>query len=451
MPSREFLFTELNAAVLRPGAAFDGLAVGTFRDMRGQVVMIKSEELETYVANTLAAINVTRSESGELVGLPIDARDHDKGDGAGWIVGAEVAGTVVRLFPRWTKIGRELIGESIRRFFSATVDTANKVILGGTLTNWPATRDPQGKILLRPIELQAGLFELSEDSLDEQAMQVRQAFHAAHQPQMDPPYVLEVYADYVICRYGDALYRVAYKLADEGVTFAPASEWVEVEPAYVEAARPPGTGDAEGVLEMEITEDKLKEMIAGAVTAALAKGSPPPPSAPPPTVDLSSFFNLDGLSEEATAARKAQIEAHLSLVRQQAQLEYQAQLAQVQRESVIAELSTRVTGGTAEAPRGIPGTTAAELQAHLLKLEPADAKWFGDLLARIVKDGLVEFAELGHGRRLQGLTPVPEHARESLQAALDAGNTAAQFFELAGLGDAAQYDLSAFKPAAKKE
>lgn len=144
------LFVDL---ALADGKAFDGVAPGTFTDMLGRRVTISQERLAEMVANTIEAINATRTESGETVGLPIDAKDHQNGDGAGWIIGAELHGGKVRLTPRWTEIGLSLISGGIRRFFSATIDLANNVILGGTLTNWPATRDGKGRIMLRPIEL----------------------------------------------------------------------------------------------------------------------------------------------------------------------------------------------------------------------------------------------------------------------------------------------------------
>lgn len=153
-------FIELSLADGRP---FDALAAGTFTDMLGRVVTIEPDALPAIVANTLAAIESARTESGELVGLPIDARGHDKGDGAGWIIGAEMAGDVVRLAPRWTEIGLELIGKGIRRLFSATVDLGQKVILGGTLTNWPAVRAKDGRMLLRPIELSHDLMALYQE------------------------------------------------------------------------------------------------------------------------------------------------------------------------------------------------------------------------------------------------------------------------------------------------
>ena len=92
--------------------------------------------------------------------MPIDARNHDKGDGGGWIIDLYREGNVLRFVPQWNSLGRELVGQKILRFFSPTIDLVNKVILGGTLTNWPATRNKQGQVLLRPIELALGMFEL---------------------------------------------------------------------------------------------------------------------------------------------------------------------------------------------------------------------------------------------------------------------------------------------------
>lgn len=151
------LFVELNSLV--DGRPFDGLAAGEFVDMWGTSVEFKQEDLERYVTHTMQGIEMTRSESGELVGLPIDARGHENGDGAGWIVHAELddSGSKVRLTPKWTEIGQDLISRGIRRFFSASVDILHKTILGGSLTNWPATRDKQGRIQLRPIELSSEL------------------------------------------------------------------------------------------------------------------------------------------------------------------------------------------------------------------------------------------------------------------------------------------------------
>lgn len=149
--STGFLFADL--ASLTDGRAFDGLAAGAFVDAHGTDVSIHPEDLPLIVENTKKAIEATKTESGEIVGLPIDETSHNRGPAAGWIVGIELAGEVVRLIPKWTELGISLISKGIQRYFSATLDIANKVFYGGTLTNWPATRNKKGKVLLRPIEL----------------------------------------------------------------------------------------------------------------------------------------------------------------------------------------------------------------------------------------------------------------------------------------------------------
>jgi len=156
--------TELTTTDAKP---FDGLKAGfEFTDMRGRAVKFEIADLPEYLANTRAAIDATRGESGEIVGVPIDSKNHDKGDAAGWIVGVELAGDVMRFTPRWTDIGIDLISSGRQRFFSPTVDLQHKTVIGGSLTNWPATR-AKGKTLLRPIELQEGEPMDDKDELDD--------------------------------------------------------------------------------------------------------------------------------------------------------------------------------------------------------------------------------------------------------------------------------------------
>jgi hypothetical protein len=145
-----FLFVDLAEF---GGKIFDGVAAGDWIDRLGRKVKIKASELPEIVKNTVAAIESATTETGELVGLPIDEKDHNHLGGAGWIVGAELEGDIIRIKPNWTEVGTKLIKNNIRRFFSASIDMKNKVILGGTLTNWPASRDEMGLMALRPIEL----------------------------------------------------------------------------------------------------------------------------------------------------------------------------------------------------------------------------------------------------------------------------------------------------------
>lgn len=151
----QFSFTELDKAGEERQTFIDGMAAGTFETRTGQSVTFGEDELEEYVSNTNEMLESTRTESGALVGLPIDMDAHDHKGGAGWIIGVQLdkARKVIKFLVKWTKEGAAVIENNVRRYFSPSVDDSNKSILGGSLTNWPATRNAKGHIMLRPIEL----------------------------------------------------------------------------------------------------------------------------------------------------------------------------------------------------------------------------------------------------------------------------------------------------------
>lgn len=158
-----FTFTELSKDVAIK--SIDGLAAGTFTSMSGEEVTFEADELQAYIENTNAVIESTKTESGEIVGLPIDLEAHNHKGGAGWIVGLELDKTrnVIKFIVNWTQKGLDLIKGNLSRFFSPSTDPENKIILGGSLTNWPATRNEKGHILLRPIELSQSIKEIDMD------------------------------------------------------------------------------------------------------------------------------------------------------------------------------------------------------------------------------------------------------------------------------------------------
>ncbi len=137
------------------GKWFEGFATGEFVDMFGREIEITEEDLDFYLKNTRKAIRATKElESEEIGGLPIDARDHERGEAAGWIVAVRMSeeGDKLLFKPKWTVIGQDLLKSKLMRGFSATFSLEDMVIMGGTLTNWPATREDSVPILA-PIEL----------------------------------------------------------------------------------------------------------------------------------------------------------------------------------------------------------------------------------------------------------------------------------------------------------
>lgn len=92
---------------------------------------------------------------------------------------------------------------------------------------------------LTPVEIVAALegteWAVKADlSLDEQAQQVRNAWRAAYpieptQVRSNDSWVCEIYDDHVIVDEGGEYYQVAFTRAGDDFTFAPRSEWKEVE------------------------------------------------------------------------------------------------------------------------------------------------------------------------------------------------------------------------------
>lgn len=153
-----FIFVDLASGV----PSFDGMAAGSFTDMHGKKVTFAPGELSAYIDNTREVLESTRTEGGEIVGLPIDLDGHDHKGGAGWITGVELdpSRPIIKFLANWTQAGSDLIKSNTRRFFSPTVDPSEKVILGGSMTNWPASRDNKHRMMLRPIELSEQIQEI---------------------------------------------------------------------------------------------------------------------------------------------------------------------------------------------------------------------------------------------------------------------------------------------------
>lgn len=162
MPITNFSFTDL-LQELSHLSKIDGMAAGEFTTMLGQKVRFLKSELSTYVANTLRVLESTRDSKGEIIGLPIDFEGHDHRGGAGWIVGLELDEErgVIQFLVNWTEEGIRVIQSNMSRYFSPSINTENKTIIGGSLTNYPATRNARGEILLRPVELSLSIKELS--------------------------------------------------------------------------------------------------------------------------------------------------------------------------------------------------------------------------------------------------------------------------------------------------
>ena len=452
------IFVELSA--LTDGKPFDGLTFGKFIDLFLRPVEIKKNDLEDYLANTVTNIKATvERDGGEIVGLPIDTKGHDKEDAAGWIVGASLEDGVLRLIPKWTEVGVDIIKKKVRRYFSATIDTKNKVILGGTLTNWPATRDSKGKMLLSPVELTENVyFAKSEESLDSKSNRVRQAWYKTTESMPLAPaeisgFIVEVYPKEVIVQSDEVYYKIAYTDKKAGVEFAPQDEWQKVERKWVEAMRsafsafwskivadehdqqlgiekPHNDEDQinDGGTDMELN-DELKAFIAEQVQAGIDKQVADLAAAPAgetiePTAEGSGesveeildLLELGDVRKDINEAAIGKVQALFEEAQKDANQNAMNWIANIQHEGNVREFVNDVTGGTEAVPVGLP-VERAELEKVLLSLDKPKSRQIMSILKSIWEGDKVQFAELGTaGNDSEILQELPAEYAEKLDS-----------------------------------
>lgn len=459
------LFIKL--ADLVEGQPFDGLVAGTFVAMSGRKIEIPAEDLPEYLANTLGAIEATRTEGGEVVGLPIDIQNHDEDDAAGWIMDAELSDDVLRFTPKWTDVGVEALDKGIRRFFSATIDTIRKVVYGGTLTNWPATRDHEtGFTLLRPIELAhltQAAFAVDDESLDERTMRVRYAWWQA-EPMREgsESYVVEVFDDFIVIERSDGYFRVPYTEDEGEIDFAGPAEWTKVRKAWIDLAKQTARRILSALMRREGTDENEDEV-------------PPDelgdhPSQKPSEGDEQMSFNLDDLTAEQKAELVEKLAERLSLgepasedadpelggplqklIEDRADKLVAVRVAAAERKSEIERLAKGLIEGTDEVPAGLP-IVETDLVAFLEGLSDEQREVAAGIFDKVLANGIVDFSTRGHGRRIEGKTELPEDMQAELVKYLENGeeNTVAEFFSINApdLGPMSDYDLSKFEKEA---
>jgi hypothetical protein len=221
---------------------------------------------------------------------------------------------------------------------------------------------------------------------------------------------------FVVVKVGEVEWKAPYTVDESGVvTFAPQSEWEQMEPE----------------MSSEKEENPAEKLVEARAFA-------------PAVQEIKSMKQLAELSEAARADLQAQISELVETTRAQVRAEFAAQQAKMAQETKATELATRLTTGTPDAPRALKNVKPAELKANLLALPVDQFAYFAGVLEGVQRQGLQEFAELGHGKRVTGGQELPQVYHAHLTRALAAGNTVAQFFEAQGLGNPADYNLTAF-------
>ena len=429
------LYAELAALV--DGKPFDGFTHSQgdkFIDMRGQEVGVKKSELATYLKNTLAAIGATRTEDGEVVGLPIDSSNHDHQDAAGFIVDAELVGEVIRLTPKWTELGLEKVGKGLRRMFSAVFNPVRKVIMGGSLTNWPAALDQKsGNVLLRPIELSQGFF-MAEKVKSESLKDVTSSEVITTTSGSDGHLV-------TVASGGELLLpKNIQSLSIESQTETEIGELDMSEDAIRKIVREEMASD----MREELTKLKDKAESDAADVESEDSGIED---------TMESMLELIGVSNngQTVEAMRTVLARKGQQLKVQAEREQMLILAQIQREDTIDQFCLAATGGDEKFPVGIP-YPADELKAMLMAESFEVAQKWMTVLSAIREKGLTEFIEKGHGKRLTGTATLEAPLAKLLTEWIAKDGSISEFFAVnaSELGDMEQYNLSEFKEKVKE-
>jgi len=442
------MFVELASGAPDTVATIDGMAPGSFVSMSGKRITINAAEFGEYIAHTQSVLDSTKDSNGNIVGLPIDQDGHDHKGGAGWIVGVErdPSRSILRFAVRWTQIGADLIGGNIRRFFSPSFDPEQKVILGGSMTNSPASRDSQYRMMLRPTELSANIqaFAIS-DSMGSIVAGVCDEFHEqfgcmdmmnivdedAYFRVFQWPSSPEVYDDYLVAvSYdGDDLYKVGYTVdgTTGEVVFTPRPEWVGLKITYQE--QPQMVEQSAFVKDLT----KLLQRFTGQKptpdngkneqgASDMANG------ATPTTADLMASPEAVALIEERVNQRAAEL------------------AKQAERKGQIEDFAAKMTGGETGKGYGL-AYPKDKMVATLLAMPEAQA---AEIMA-MLEAKAVKFVELGHGHDFtDNKEAVPAQYVQLLKEWVKGGKTADEFFSVnPEIGKAEQFDLSAYEP--KKE
>lgn len=127
--------------------AVEVLRPGTFIDRNGKTVQIADEDLDTFVANFEAGA------AGQDV--PVDVL-HERAEAAGWIKRLFRQSGRLMAEVEWNDLGKQLVGDKVYRYLSATIDEAKKLIKSISLVNFPAVKG------LAPVELAEGVYTLKE-------------------------------------------------------------------------------------------------------------------------------------------------------------------------------------------------------------------------------------------------------------------------------------------------
>ena len=433
--------TKLESATTTP-SKIDGMAAGEFMDNMGRVAAFKAIDLPLYVANTKKALAATVDGNGVLVGVPIDSAGHRSELAAGWIKDVELDAQrqIITFSVEWNELGVESITSNTLRYFSPEVDLRAKVIMGGALTNWPATRNKENEILLKPVTLSLSMFSLGGESLDAKVNSVCNAFYEAYAEYDYNNYPVEVFDTYLICHMEDGYWQAPYSVDEnDKVSFIEMAAWKPVKKDWAERALEFFKKVLSGFSNQRASEEQNQNP--EDVMFELDK-------LPPEQRTALLSQARDVLTAELSSASSSAAPELAKLIQTRIDNGVNSALAMEQRKQHVAQFSARAVSGTKELPQGLP-VAQDKIEAIMLALPEDQQKNFEDVITGILEKGLVPFAELGHEKPQKGNREIPAEVKLSLNNWLGSKKTVEEFFAVCPeLGDMSEYDLAAYQ---KKE
>lgn len=354
----------------------DVIRTGHFTDSRGREVDITQEDLDAMVLNFHA-----RSAGQDI---PIDI-DHEFAQAAGWLTDLTVRGSTLVAAPEWNTLGKELVGNKVYRYISATINLGQRLLMSASLVNFPAVKG------MRPVALSDGQAASIDTFIFQEDKTMKTANTAPAAETAAPANVTN-----------------AETTAAETTT---AAATTEQQPVQLEAN-----------LNLDLAQ--LANLMPANIVAEFANA-------------------LRAQTEQQLTALRATLEQERAALEQQRAAIINDTITQLREEQEIATFATRVTSTGRFALPHKPD----EVKVLLSSLPKANRKAVQDFLDAITQQGTVDFSEVGtQAPRNGGVQQLDKYVKAELDSFIADGGTIEAFFKVNAdiLGPASNYDLTAY-------
>jgi hypothetical protein len=416
------LFIQLQEASDKP---VEVLRTGEFVDRFGKEVTITETDLDEFITNFEAGA------PGQDV--PVDIQ-HERGEAGGWIKQLKREGNKLLAWVDWNDLGKQLVGDKVYKYLSATLDMANKVVKSVSLVNFPAVKG------LKAVELSEGIFAYEQQGFFEVIQEIVTGILKREKP---AELADGIPGSVTISQFLQAsIHKVFTNIADNLALsgYLGDDERKALSSAIGDALETFSTKTGEAGMRMIPSPNYYPDHYFS------ERGDSPS------EVKTMTDQEKEELRKKIREEERARVEAELSQKHQQ-ETELREQIRQEERKAAEAELKERYErrAELTEFANQICGEDGVALSAkpeevvEFLEALPADKVEVGK---RLLKAKVVDFSERGHGGDTNnGKLKVPDHARADI---ISGELTLKELFDANVLpGKAEDYDLSEFNAEMK--